>query len=250
MPIHDWTRVPSGLFHHFHQDWSIEIARSLNRGVLPKGVSAMVEQRSGPKEADVLSVERQKGRPQPNAKDGGNLLTLQPPATKMVYRTTNEIYAARANRIVVKHHLGRIIAVIEIVSPGNKDSRAAFRDFLDKTVEFLRQGIHLLIVDLFPPTPRDPLGLHKVIWDEISDESFAFPEGKDRILASYEAGDVRTAYVEPVAVGDLMPDMPLFLASGMHVPVPLETTYQTAWDACAEELRTAVETGVMPEADA
>jgi hypothetical protein len=31
MPIHDWTRVPVGLFHHFHQDWTIEIARDLNR---------------------------------------------------------------------------------------------------------------------------------------------------------------------------------------------------------------------------
>ncbi len=36
MPIHDWTRVPAGLFHHFHQDWSIEIARTLNRGRLPR----------------------------------------------------------------------------------------------------------------------------------------------------------------------------------------------------------------------
>ena len=38
MPIHDWTRLPGGLFHHFHQDWSIEIARELNRGRLPQGV--------------------------------------------------------------------------------------------------------------------------------------------------------------------------------------------------------------------
>ena len=37
MPIHDWTRVPSGLIHHFHQDRSIEIACTLNRGRLPKG---------------------------------------------------------------------------------------------------------------------------------------------------------------------------------------------------------------------
>ena len=63
-----------------------------------------------------------------------------------------QIYASRANRIVVKHHLGRIIAVIEIVSPGNKDSRAALRDFVEKTVDCLRRGIHVLIVDLFPPT--------------------------------------------------------------------------------------------------
>ena len=46
MPIHDWTRIPAGLFHHFHQDWSIEIVRDLNRGRLPRGVVRVVEQRS------------------------------------------------------------------------------------------------------------------------------------------------------------------------------------------------------------
>jgi hypothetical protein len=211
MPIHDWTRVPSALFHHFHQDWSIEIARRLNRGVLPRGLSALVQQRYGVREADVLTVE---------------------------------------TRPKVRHHLGRIVAVIEIVSPGNKDSRAALRDFVDKAIDFLREGVHLLIVDLFPPTPRDPLGIHKVLWDEILEGPFVFPEGKDRILASYETGGERAAYVEPVAVGDVMPDMPLFLAEGMHVPVPLESTYCATWAATPEELRLAVETGVLPDPDA
>jgi hypothetical protein len=38
------------------------------------------------------------------------------------------------------------------------------------------------------------------------------------------------AYVEPVAVGDALPDMPLFLEPGLHVPVGLETTYQAGWE--------------------
>ncbi len=168
----------------------------------------------------------------------------------MAGRTTREIYAIRANQVVVKHHLGRIVAVIEIVSPGKKDSRAALRDFVNKAIDFLRQGVHLLIVDLFPPTPRDPLGIHKAIWDEIIEEPFAFPSGKDRILASYETDGERAAYVEPVAVGDALPEMPLFLANGMHIKVPLEPTYQSAWDACPRELRLAVETGVIPVPDA
>jgi hypothetical protein len=249
MPIHDWTRVPSGLFHDFHQTWTIQIKTALNAGLLPKGLAALVEQRAGPKEADVLTVESRKFlRPEPT--DGGGVLTLQPPITKIVRRTTNDFHADRANRIVVKHHLGRIVAVIEIVSPGNKDSRAALRDFVDKTIGFLRHGIHMLIVDLFPPSPRDPLGIHKVIWDEIHEEEFTFPEGKDRILASYETGGARVAYVEPVTVGDPLPDMPLFLANGVHIRVPLESTYQAVWHASPEEMRIAVETGVMPEPDA
>jgi hypothetical protein len=250
MPIHDWTRVPAGLFHHFHQDWSIEIARALNRGILPKGISALVEQRAGPRESDVLAIEKQTNPPHASTGPGGSVATLDRPVTRIVRRTNKEIWWDRANRIVVRHHLDRIVSVIEILSPGNKDSRAALRDFVEKTIDFLRKGIHVLIVDLFPPTPRDPFGIHKLIWDEIEEEDFAFPVGKDRILASYETGGERAAYVEPVAVGDMLLDMPLFLTNYLHVMVPLEPTYQATWDASPEEMRIAVETGIMPEPDA
>jgi hypothetical protein len=249
MPIHDWSRVPSGLFHEFHQSWSIRIKDALNSGRLPKGVAALVEQRAGPKESDVLAIEVRPKRHLGEELDGG-IATLPPPVTRIVRRTTKGIYASRANRIVVKHHLGRIIAVIEIASPGNKDSRAALRDFVEETVDCLREGIHVLIIDLFPPTPRDPYGIHKVIWDEIVEEDFTFPDGQDRVLVSYKTGGERTAYVEPVTVGDALPDMPLFLTNDLHVMVPLELTYQATWNASPEELRIAVETGVVPEPEA
>ena len=249
MPIHDWSRIPAGLFHDFHQSWSIRIKDALNAGRLPRGVEALVEQRSGPRESDVLALERRGQPPRSELGSAGGVATMEPPATRFVSRTTKEFYATRANRIVIKHLLGRTIAVIEIVSPGNKDSRGAFREFVDKTVDFLRAGIHVLIIDLFPPTPRDPFGIHKAIWDEIEEKDFTLPEGKDRILASYETGDVRAYYVEPVGVGDALPEMPLFLADSFYVPVPLESTYQATWNASPEGYRAAVETGVMPEED-
>ena len=250
MPIHDWTRVPSGLYHHFHQEWSIEIARELNRGRLPRGLSALVEQRSGPLESDVLTVESAAGLARTGLDGGGATATTEPPVTRLVRRTMQEPYARRANRIVVRHHLGRIVAVIEIVSPGNKDSRLALRNFVEKTIDFLRAGIHVLIMDPFPPTPRDPYGIHKAIWDEIDEEDFTFPAGKDRIVVSYRAGDERVAYIEPLAVGDALPGMALFLAGDLHVITPLEATYQAAWAASPEALRVAVESGVVPDPDA
>jgi hypothetical protein len=250
MPIHDWTRVPAGLFHDFHQSWSIRIKDALNAGRLPKGLVALVEQRSGPRESDVLAIEARSRPPLSATAAGAGAATLDRPVTRIVRRTTKQLYSDRANRIIVTHHLGRIVAVVEILPMGNKDSRAALRDFVDKSIDFLRKGIHLVIIDLFPPTPRDPFGIHKVIWDEIEEEDFTFPDGKDRILASYETGGVRAAYVEPVAVGDPLPDMPLFLSNDLHVIVPLEPTYQATWDASPEEMRVAVETGIMPEPDA
>ena len=245
MPLHDWTRVPSGLFHDFHQSWSIRIKDALNAGRLPEGLSALVEQRAGTREPDVLAIET-RGRT-PRSPSEGGVAVMDPPRTSIMRRTDRQIYAGKANRIVIRHHLGRIVAVIEIMSPGNKDSRSALRDFVEKSLGFLRAGIHLLVIDVFPPSPRDPFGIHKAIWDEILEEDFEFPPGKDRILVSYEATRETVAFIEPIAVGDELPDMPVFLTHELHANVPLEPTYQATWNAQPEELRMAVETGVLPE---
>jgi len=249
MGLHDWTRVPSGLFHDFHQSWSIRIKDVLNAGRLPRGIVALVEQRAGPREPDVLAIEASTRGP---GIDAGGVATMERPVTETVQRSDKAIYAGLANRIVLRHHLGRIVAVIEIVSPGNKHTRAALAEFVDKTLQFLHDGIHVLVVDVFPPTPRDPAGIHGVIWDEIGNEPYAFPPGKNRTLVSYEVGDEHVAYIESVAVGDVLPDMPVFLSSrlNLYVPVPLEATYEATWAATPEPFRVAVETGVLPDPDA
>ena len=70
-----------------------------------------------------------------------------------------------------------------------------------------------------------------------------------RFVVSYRAGSQCVAYIEPMAVGDELPDMPLFLAGDLHVMTPLETTYQAAWAASPEALCVAVQTGVVPDPD-
>jgi hypothetical protein len=104
----------------------------------------------------------------------------------------------------------------------------------------LRAGIHLLVVDLFPPTKRDPQGIHKAIWDEFHDEPFDLPPDQPLTFVGYEAGDPLTAYIETVGVGDALPSMPLFLERGFHVPVPLEMTYQATWDVTPDPIRELV----------
>src|SRR5262249_26676305 len=115
---------------------------------------------------------------------------------------------------------------------------------------FLRQGVHLLVIDLLPPTPRDPQGIHKAIWDEIEEEPFELPPGKPLTLAAYVAGDLltgseTTAYVEPIGAGDMLPDMPAYLDRSGYVPVPLEATYVAAWATCPADFRELVETGKL-----
>ncbi len=127
------------------------------------------------------------------------------------------------------------------MSPGNKDSRNAIRTFVEKAADILNQGVNLLVVDLFPPTPRDPQGIHKAIWDEFGDEPFeAFP-GKPLTVASYIGGDLPTAYVESVGVGDSLPSLPIFLSENRYIPAPLEATYLRAWAVFPALLKDLIE---------
>jgi hypothetical protein len=109
-------------------------------------------------------------------------------------------------------------------------SRNAFRSFLDKVNAALAHGIHLLLIDLHPPTPRDPRGLPAAVWEQLTGQVCEPPPGKPLSLAAYPAGPVPTAYVQPLAVGDVLPDMPLFLTPEEYVNVPLEKTYLGAYE--------------------
>jgi hypothetical protein len=243
MPIHDWTRVDANLFHHFHQMWTMTICNALNGGLLPKGYSALVEQHAAGVVPDVLALQRRSRPNRPVEPTGGAVITATPPKMRHVIRAQREISAARGNRITIRHPLGRVVCVIEIVSPGNKGSRSALRSFVEKTVDFLKHGVHLLVIDLFPPSVRDPQGIHKAIWDEIDDQPFELTADKPLTLAAYVADVPKTAYVQPVGVGDLLPDMPAYLDPDSWIPVPLEATYQATWASCPEDMREAVEHG-------
>lgn len=137
--------------------------------------------------------------------------------------------ARRANRITVRDELGEVVAVIEIVSPGNKDSRNAIRSFTTKLAELIEHRVNLVVVDLFPPTPRDPQGMHKTRWDQVAEDVPFEPPPDEPLTVASCCADPLTGYVEPVAVGDPLPDIPLFLAGSDSVSCPLEASYQASW---------------------
>lgn len=239
MPIHDWTRVRANRFHDFHQGWTIALCNALNSGQLPSGFFAIIEPKATIPEPDVIALEL--NAPLAPPPPAGLSIAAVPPKTRFVTRTDAANYARKANRITVRHPDGDVVAIIEIVSPGNKDSRHAIHAFARKAVAFLQAGVHLLIVDLFPPGPRDPQGIHKVIWDRLHEEPFELPPDKPLTTAAYAAGMETVAYIEPLAVGDPLPDMPIFLTENHYVPCPLESTYQTAWSQFPAPLKPPLE---------
>lgn len=247
MPMHDWTRVEPAIYHHFHQRWSVAIVDALNAGLLPPGLSALIEQHAGGLVPDVLTVERRSARRLDN---GGGLATL--PATRMRVEAQANLLVQLANRIVIRHRLGEVVCIIEIVSPGNKASRPAVRRFVEKTLDYLRSGVHVLLIDPFPPGPRDPQSLHKLIWDEIEEVPFVIPADEPLLLASYQVRDISVgltpvAHLEPFRVGAAMRDMPAWIDADAFVLVPLERSYQAAWNVCPSDYRYLIENGRLPD---
>jgi hypothetical protein len=240
MPIHDWSRVEAGIFHHFHHAWIEEISRALNNGLLPDEYYALAEQHAAGFGPDVLTLQgpsdgNANGSPQaalPTAGTGGTGLLLAPPKVRLTAETDMAFYRRKQNAVAVRHVSGdRIVAMVEIVSPGNKASRNALRSFVEKAAELLDKGVHLLLLDLQPPGSRDPQGIHGAVWEDLTDQPYTAPADKPLTLAAYESGLTVRAYVEPVAVGDSLTDMPLYLEPGGYILVPLEATYRAAFAA-------------------
>src|SRR5438093_2655660 len=114
MPIHDWTRVDAGLFHDFHQSWTVALRNALNEGVLPSDYFALVEQRIQGPIPDVLTLRLSASTSDPGHDEGGVAVATAPPRTRIVRRSEPEIYAGKANRVTVRHRHGDVVAIIEI----------------------------------------------------------------------------------------------------------------------------------------
>ena len=169
MPMHDWTRVEAGIFHAFHHNWITAISGALNGGLLPPEYYALPEQLAAGFGPDILALQTSDDASTDTPSTG----VLTRPKTRFMAEAAGEFYRRKKSSVVVRHISGdRMVAVVEIVSPGNTSGRHG-----------LGARVHLLIVD-----------------------------------------------PETVAVGDRLPEMPLFIEPDRHVPVPLEPTYATAFE--------------------
>lgn len=215
MPVHNWKKVDAGLFHAFHHWWISYLSDALNNGILSEDYYAIPEQR--------IAVE------------------TAPPHSGFEIRREEQAYVEKANRIAVRDKDGDLVSVIEIVSPGNKNALRPFENFLEKTVEFLKAGVRVMVIDLLPPTKRDPYGIHHEIWKQFHKSEPKFLPEKTLTLVSYDAGPEMVAYYEPIAVGDVMPNMPLFLRPEVYILCPLESTYLATWKTFPRQLKPLLE---------
>lgn len=244
MPIHDWRRVPAGIYHHVHNSWIAELSQRLNNGLLPGGFHALAEQVAGETGPDGLSLDvDSRSRDSSEVPAGGTALAVTPP--RVSYRLSlneEEIYARRRRTLAIRQvHGDYVAACIEILSPGSKSTRVALKWIRAKTVAALSRRRHVLLVDPFPPGSLDPEGMHDAIWSQFSDSVWQQPAEKPLTLAAYTGGLLPRAYVEPIAIGAVLPDMPLFLDEDWYINVPLEATYMEAYTTVPRRWRQVIE---------
>jgi hypothetical protein len=234
MPVHDWTRVEAGIFHDFHTVWAVAIRNALNEGLLPEGYYVMAEQHAGRAIADILTLHASSEAAEPSwlPPDTGGMAVAEAPPRVRRKQTIQPTILSRRRSLAIRHVSGhRLVALIEIVSIGNKDRSRHVEDLVDKAVSALERGVHLLLVDLFPPGLHDPSGIHGSICQSLDEagEPYALPTDAPLTLASYAAGSVVDIYFEHLAVGSILAEMPLFLRPDRYVNVPLESTYQASY---------------------
>src|SRR5688572_44697 len=201
MPLHDWTQVSAGTFHDFHNAWITHLKEALNAGLLPPPYYALGEQRAGDVGPDVLTLRESANEP---AADGGGMVALAaaPPKVELAQEATGDLafYLARQRSVVIRHASGdSVVAIIEVVSPANKHSQETLDRFADKVIAALHDGIHVLVVDLSPPTDRDQDGIHDYIWHGLLAGTYDARADRSRTLASYYASPPLRAYVQTLA---------------------------------------------------
>lgn len=258
MPMHDWTHVPDGIFHDFHNSWIMHLKEALNAGLLPRRYYALGEQRAGDIGPDLLALHAsqsaadseesgellQTGREEDD--NGGMIAVAEaPPHVRLIERAEEiAFYLSRQRRLAIRHVSGdRVVAIVEIVSAANKHTTQTLEDFVDKIVATLREGIHVLVIDPHPPSRHDPDGIHGLIWERLLAGRHHRSPDLPLTLVSYCVNSPITAYVEPLSVGSRLTDMPLFLTPTHYLPAPLESTYSQSWSGVPQRWRRVVEGG-------
>jgi hypothetical protein len=248
MPVHDWTRVDAGTFHAFHTRWISEMMGALNAGLLPKGYYALAEQVATRMQTDLLTLRAPRPRDLPPAgTNGGVAVAEAPPHVRLSVRPDPRRKprrpARRDRHLVIRHISGhQVVALVEIVSPSNKGRRGNVRELAEKVVRSLESGVHVLLLDLLPSGAHDPHGMHGAVWGYFDTTPYAPPADGPLTLVSYVwHGTEPEAHIEPVAVGQPLIEMPLFLTPERYVNVPLESTYLAAYRGMPEYWRSVIE---------
>ncbi len=239
MPLRDHFRPPTtkyGSWESLHGMWPAVMIQQL-RKQLPPGFVAAPRVHLGPYfEIDIAAFENDDDQPQTgfsNTKSSGATATLAPVRPTWAIETDtpdDDIYEVQIYQVDEERQL---VAVIEIVSPANKDRPEKRRAFVGKCGALLRKGVAVSIVDLV--TIR-----HTNLYAELMafighPDPTIGPEpppiycSSCRWTTNAEGSRARLeAWFNPMTVGQPLPSLPIWLTDEIHLLFDLERSYQQA----------------------
>lgn len=218
-PLHSWES--------FHARWAVAILDALNESLPPERYLGEVQVHVGTRiEADV--AEFQVGPPDEAGNGAAGGLAVQTWAPPVAARTVPFLFPDDIEVQVFDMRDGkRLVAVIELVSPANKDRPESRRAFAAKCLAYLERGIGVIIVDIVTTRTAN---LHNELLDLLGQ-----PPDPDLADAGLYATAYRPAHrgeaneldlwPAPLAVGEPLPLLPLALRGAFFVPVDLDATY-------------------------
>ncbi|MEO2088493.1 MAG: DUF4058 family protein [Gemmataceae bacterium] len=223
MPLHDWTDRDN--FDGFHTYWMTEIARQLRTKLPPGyraviGTSPTVSLGGDLRHPDVAVTN---GTPHP-----------APPASTSVRAPDAEVAVTMTlldeDLSVQVERNGRLVAVVELISPRNKDRPSARDVYTTRYLGYLQGGVHLLIVDVH----RRPVGFS--FPQRLATElQTAMPGPPAPSAVSYrvggptpDGGRFLAVWAESLTIGQPLPVVVLPISDRVDVTVDLDASYSRA----------------------
>ena len=238
MPLLDHFRPPlhpRRSWESLHAMWTTRLVEDLNERLLPEDFFAEAQTHIGSRvEIDVATFERG-GEDRHSRKGGLATATVQPKlwappkpdhVLPAVFPDTFEVHVFGMNRGGQE-----LVAVIELVSPGNKDRPEERRGFATKCAGYLYRGISLIIMDVVTTYTSN---LH----DEMLKVMLAAGEPELTLGDSLYAVAYRPLLRNEKAeidiwsarfkLGEDLPTLPMALSGIEAVPVDFESAYSEA----------------------
>ncbi len=235
MPLRDHFHPPVEKKHSWeelHGGWPMMIVRQLFP-ILPEGYVAAPGVHLGTFfEIDVSVYDSDQGAEHTEKANGGNggVATLAPPTPTLTLETDWPDQDEYEVRVYDERHGRRLVAAIELVSPGNKDRPESRCAFVAKVAALLQDDVCVSLVDLV--TVRQ-FNLYGDVLELIGRPDLAAGVQDTILYAATLRGRKRLrqrplldAWFYPMVVGQPLPPLPIWLEVELRLMLELEASYE------------------------
>lgn len=231
MPLRDHFHSSSTYlkWEALHGGWPMMIAQRLN-SLLPEEYIAQPSVRLGDMmEVDIATLERESGRHSVGRTedDDGSTVALWEPSKPIILLDTEFPEPSEYEVNIYTQDEFRLVAAIELVSPSNKDRPENRKTFVNKCEALLKKDVSVTIVDLVTSRTAN---LYGELLAELDAQRTAVSSSP--IYAATCRGrrsGLRwwlETWEHELAIGAVLPILPLWLSEDFMVPLELEATYE------------------------